>query len=68
MKPEALRELLRRRPFIPFEVRMSSGEVYQVRYPDTAFVNRSLLVISDPESDNLTICALDQMATATVPQ
>lgn len=68
MKPEHVRELLRRRPFVPFEVRMSNGDVYQVRYPDTAFVNKSLLVIGDPDADNFIICALDQMAAATVPQ
>lgn len=68
MNPQTLRELLQRRPFQPFEVRMSNGDVYQVRYPDFAFVLRSNFVIGDPDADNVAICALDQMASVNLPQ
>jgi hypothetical protein len=68
MNAETLREMLRRRPFRPFEVRMSSGDVYQVRYPDFAFVLKTNLVIGDPDADHIAICALDQMATVNLPQ
>lgn len=60
--------MLRRRPFLPFEVRMSNGDVYQIRYPDFAFVLKTNLVIGDPDADNIGICALDQMATINAPQ
>ncbi len=60
--------MLQRRPFQPFEVRMSNGDVYQVRYPDFAFVLRSNLVIGDPDADNIAICALDQLASVNAPQ
>jgi hypothetical protein len=42
--------------------------MYQVRYPDFAFVLRSNLVIGDPDADSIAICALDQMSSVNVPQ
>jgi len=68
MNPETLRQMLRHRPFQPFEVRMSSGDAYQVRYPDFALVLRSRFVIADPDADSIAICALDQIASVNVPQ
>jgi len=68
MSGQTLREMLERRPVQPFEVRMSNGDVYQVRYPDFAFVQRSNFVIGDPDSDHLVICALDQVASVNAPQ
>jgi len=67
MNADTLRQMLRRRPFLPFEIHMSNGEVYQVRYPDFAFVLRSNFVIGDPDADNIAICALDQMASVNAP-
>jgi hypothetical protein len=60
--------MMLRRPFQPFEVRMSNGDIHQVRYPDFAFVLRTNFVIGDPDADNLVICALDQMASVQFPQ
>lgn len=60
--------MLQRRPFVPFEVRMSNGDVHQVRYPDCAIVQKSNLIIGDPDSDHLVICALDQLASVHAPQ
>ena len=68
MNADTLRVMLRRRPFLPFEVRKSNGDVYQVRYPDFAFVLRTNFVIGDPDADNLAICALDQVASVNAPQ
>jgi hypothetical protein len=68
MSAKTLREMLERRPFQPFEVRMSNGDAFQVRYPNFAFVLRSNFVIGDPDADNLAICALDQIASVNAPQ
>jgi len=62
MSSETLQELLRRRPFESFEVRMSNGDVFHVRHPEFAFINRSNLVIGDPQSDRVAICALLHIA------
>ena len=64
MNAKILREMLDRRPFQPFEVRMSSGDVYQVRYPKIAGVTPTRFFIVDPDADDFVICNLDQIATA----
>ena len=58
MTSETLLEMLKRKPFEPFEVRMSNGDVFEVRHPEFAFVLKSNLVIGDPVSDRVHICAL----------
>jgi len=68
MKANTIKELLERRPFQPFEVRMTDGNVYQVRYPGYAFVLKAMLFIGDPDADTVAFCALDQIASVNVPQ
>ena len=68
MKPSTLKELFERRPFQPFEVRMSNGDVHKVRYPNYAFVLRTMLFIGDPDADTVAFCALDQIVSVNVPQ
>jgi hypothetical protein len=55
---EAIRQLLDARPFEPFAVHLSSGDVHPVRYPGCAILTRSRLVIADPDADNVVICSL----------
>ena len=38
MNADAIRDYLRREPFEPFVIRMSNGEVHEVRHPECAFV------------------------------
>lgn len=59
---ETIRELLSRRPFTPFEVRMSSGDVHEVRRPEFAILLKSTLVIGVPDTDRVGICALFHVA------
>ncbi len=68
MKPDAIRQLLGRRPFQLVEVHLTNGEVYPVRYPDCAILLRSNLIIGDPDADNFVVCALDQIANLNTPQ
>lgn len=51
MSGDSLRELIKAQPFEPFEVHMSSGDVYQVRHPEQAFVTGASLYIWFPDSD-----------------
>ena len=62
MSAETIRELLHRRPFEPFEVRMSNGDSYVVAHPEFAFVLKSNLFIGFPESDRFAICSLLHIA------
>ena len=60
MSGDAIRELLRGQPFEPFEVHMSSGDVYQVRHPEQAFMTGASLYIWFPEDpgDHVARCSL----------
>jgi hypothetical protein len=58
MNREAIQELLQRRPFEPFEVRLSNGDVHRVDNPEFAVVLRSNIFIGYPDSDRFVICSL----------
>jgi hypothetical protein len=45
MTAEALRDWMQRRPFQPFRITTSSGDAYDVRHPEMAFLTRAELVI-----------------------
>ena len=34
MNAEAIREMVRRQPFVPFVIRLSSEETHEVRHPE----------------------------------
>jgi hypothetical protein len=58
MNAEALREILKRSPFEPFQVRMSSGEVHDIRHPEFAMATSGRLVVVDPTTDRIAILSL----------
>ena len=63
MNLQTFRELLSQRPFRPFRVVMSSGQTYEVRHPEMAFLTRTDLLIGVGETDEgvaaeFRICAL----------
>jgi hypothetical protein len=51
MNADALRELLKVRPFEPLEVELSSGQVFLVKHPENVIVARNTLVAVDPDTD-----------------
>ena len=68
MTTETFRHLLNTRPFKPFRVIMSSGESYDVRHPEVAWLLKNdLLVGIDIEDDGFAaefrICPLFHVAT-----
>jgi len=60
MSGESIRDLIRAKPFAPFEVHMSSGDVYQVHHPEQCFVTGAALFIWYPEDpdDHVVRCSL----------
>jgi len=58
MNAETIRERLNRRPFEPFELRLSNGEAYQVRHPEVVALGKNRLAIADPETDRIVHVAL----------
>jgi hypothetical protein len=67
MNHEAMRELLRRQPFEPFEIRLTNGEKHEVRHPEMALLLKSRLVIALPD-DRMIICPLLHIASVETLQ
>ena len=68
MTTTMVRDLLRQRPFRPFRVVMSSGEAYEVRHPEMAWVTKNDLFVGiDVADDGLPadarICPLFHVTT-----
>jgi len=58
MSAATIREFLKREPFEPFVIRMSNGEVHQIRHPECAFVMKTKVLVYYPEDDRSVMCAL----------
>jgi hypothetical protein len=58
MSPDTIRDYLRREPFEPFVIRMSNGEVYEIRHPECAIVMKTKVIVGYPEEDRTVTCAL----------
>jgi hypothetical protein len=43
MRPDEFRDLLRRRPFRPFRIHLTNGMTYEVRHPEMAVLERSIV-------------------------
>ena len=68
MTLQTFRELMAQRPFKPFRLVMSSGQTYDVRHPEMAWLTRtSILVGIDAAEDGVPaefkICSLLHVAT-----
>lgn len=49
MSVAVLKEMLGKRPFQPFRVRLSSGDAYEVPHPELALLMRSGIYIAVPD-------------------
>jgi leucyl aminopeptidase (aminopeptidase T) len=58
MNADAVREWLNRQPFEPFELRLSNGEVYQVRHPENIAIGKNRIAVVDPGADRFVHIAL----------
>jgi hypothetical protein len=50
MTLQTFRELLTQRPFKPFRLVMFSGQAYEVRHPELAFLTRTDILVGISES------------------
>ena len=71
MTAATFREILRRSPFEPFRVVMSSGESYNVMHPEMAFVTSRSLILAlpdptEPEGERLAFCSYLHLAHVEV--
>ena len=61
MSGDSIRELIRAQPFQPFEVHLSSGDVYPVGHPEQVLVTGASVYIWYPDSekeDHVVRCSL----------
>ncbi len=68
MSYDYFQQLLNNRPFEPFAVHLSSGEIHAVRYPGCAILTRTRLVIADPDADQIVVCSLLHIASVEMLQ
>lgn len=52
MTVQTFRELLTQRPFKPFRLVMSSGQTYDVRHPEMAFLTKSDILVGVGDTDD----------------
>jgi hypothetical protein len=50
MRPDDIRDMLRRQPFLPFRLHLSNGQTFDIRHPEVALVTRMGIVIAIPGS------------------
>lgn len=65
---ESLNKLLSREPFEPFELHLSSGEIYTVRHPEMAVLGKSKIFVYDATSDMMDIVGLLCVAAVRTAQ
>ena len=58
MNADAIREMLRREPFQPFVIHLSSGESHEVRHPECLAIGKGRIAITDPDADRVAVCSL----------
>ena len=58
MSADTIREWVNRQPFEPFEIRLSNGEVHQVRHPEVVAIGRDRVAVFDPHADRFVHIAL----------
>ncbi|MBI1902184.1 MAG: hypothetical protein HYS13_13875 [Planctomycetia bacterium] len=51
MNVQVLRDLLSRRPFEPFRLRLSSGDIYDVRHPEMALLLQTGMYVALPDAN-----------------
>jgi len=58
MTMESIREFIRREPFEPFVIRLSNGEVHEIRHPECVAITKSKVIVTYPEEDRVVHAAL----------
>lgn len=58
MNLETIREWVNRQPFEPFLVKLSNGDVYEVRHPENIALAKTKILLGYPETDRAVHVAL----------
>ena len=60
---DELIEHLRREPFVPFRITLTSGQGYDVANPQLVAMGESLIHVMYPKSDRYAVLRLNQIAS-----
>ena len=52
MTVQTFRDLLKKQPFVPFRLIMSSGEKYEVRHPENAWLTKTDILVGVDIADD----------------
>jgi hypothetical protein len=63
MNAETLRDFVRAQPFEPFRIRMSNGELHEIRHPECIMIGTNKAVVHYPDHDRFVFCALIHINT-----
>jgi len=58
MNADTIRDYLRREPFEPFVIRLSNGELHEIRHPECAFVMKTRVIVYYSNEDRSVTYAL----------
>jgi hypothetical protein len=55
MQREIIEHLMRRKPFKPFSIRLSTNEILQIKHPETIYLAKTFLAIAftSPEAEDV---------------
>ena len=65
MRPEDIREFVKRQPFQPFRLTLTDGRTYEVHHPELAMVGRSYVNVGVPSTGNAEP-AFDRLVTVSL--
>ena len=68
IRPEDIRDLLRKSVFQPFRMHMSNGQFFDVRHPNLALVTREIIIVArrwrgdnDPIGDGFHLVSVSEI-------
>jgi hypothetical protein len=65
---KSLQELLRRDPFIPFRIVLTSGKEYEIKHAQLVAIGETQITVYAPKSDDWSILRMNQIASIDVTQ
>lgn len=64
MTRDVLTDFLRKQPFQPIEITLSTGERRAIRHPELAMLGRNVLWLSSPQDDHFQTITLHHIVSA----
>jgi hypothetical protein len=64
MNYDSMKSLLDARPFVPFDLVTSAGQVHRVKHPQFAVLTKTRIVVVDPDADRMAVIPLLHVSEA----